>query len=165
MQSGFMVILFASYIVIANCLHAYRGDLMDELMNDVNDECRENWLKCNNNTTLCVMRNFFCDGSFINCPDGEDEGDICTEEFCESIKKAKCKDSAKCVSKSLLCEGDQDCPNVGDKERICTDELCQSLDRVKCKDSAQCIMETSLCDGYNDCPNNCLLYTSDAADE
>jgi len=68
-----------------------------------------------------------------------------------SINLFSCSKSDKCISRSLICDGNNDCANNED-EQDCGDEA--NRDRFVCVGNGRVISKSWLCDGVDDCGNN-----------
>ena len=105
MQSGILVILLATHVMCTT----------KELCQSMG------MVKCNDSAN-CVHKLNFCDG-YNNCPNGEDEGKICTDELCQSIGKIKCNNSSICINRLSICDGYNDCPNGDDEGKMVENDV------------------------------------------
>ena len=65
----------------------------------------------------------------------------------------------ECVSKSFICDGDDDCSDGSDENNDIQDCLSKTCgpDRFTCQNKKRCVPLSHVCDGENDC--------GDASDE
>ncbi|CAH1393043.1 unnamed protein product [Nezara viridula] len=109
--------------------------------------CGPEQFKCNSSVE-CIPLTNRCNG-VLDCTDRSDEldcGSVCTGFPCGSL----------CISKRLLCDGENDCPDGADESIVtCLDKTgfsCSST-QIKCANH-KCIEKEYYCDGDDDCGDN-----------
>ncbi|CAG7732533.1 unnamed protein product [Allacma fusca] len=103
--------------------------------------CKEGEVLCEGTKDECILKEYICDGLWLDCSNGWDESDCPCPPG-----EIKCPNSTMCIPASWICDTDWDCPG-GEDEIDCTD--CPGF---LCADGL-CLNARYRCDGELDCSN------------